>query len=138
MKKIITLIFIAFSTIAVNAQKTTTSVVTANPADVKPTPPVETLVLKESEFNFGKIPQGKPVTHIFEVTNKSNIPLKIYAVKNKIILVKQRCVLILKTKFVFVGALVGSSCLECVECCKDFSESYLFEKFSYPVCDGCK
>jgi len=37
----------------------------------------EMLTLKETEFNFGKIPQGKPVTHIFEVTNKSNIPLKI-------------------------------------------------------------
>ncbi len=37
----------------------------------------EMLTLKETEFNFGKIPQGKPVTHIFEVTNKSNVPLKI-------------------------------------------------------------
>lgn len=37
----------------------------------------EMLTLKETEFDFGKIPQGKPVTHIFEVTNKSNIPLKI-------------------------------------------------------------
>ncbi|MFM6925488.1 MAG: DUF1573 domain-containing protein [Ferruginibacter sp.] len=37
----------------------------------------ELLTLKETEYDFGKIPQGKPVTHIFEVTNKSNIPLKI-------------------------------------------------------------
>lgn len=37
----------------------------------------EMLTLKETEFDFGKIPQGKPVTHEFEVTNKSNIPLKI-------------------------------------------------------------
>ena len=37
----------------------------------------ELLTLKETEFDFGKIPQGKPVTHIFEVTNKSNVPLKI-------------------------------------------------------------
>jgi hypothetical protein len=37
----------------------------------------EMLTLKETEFDFGKIPQGKPVTHIFEVTNKSNVPLKI-------------------------------------------------------------
>ena len=27
--------------------------------------------------DFGKIPQGKPVTYIFEVTNKSTAPLKI-------------------------------------------------------------
>ena len=39
--------------------------------------PDNLLSLKETEFDFGKIPQGKPVTHIFEVINKSNIPLKI-------------------------------------------------------------
>ena len=27
------------------------------------------MVLKEIEYNFGKIPQGKPVTHVFEVSN---------------------------------------------------------------------
>lgn len=37
----------------------------------------EMLTLKETEFDFGKIPQGKPVTHVFEITNKSNVPLKI-------------------------------------------------------------
>jgi hypothetical protein len=37
----------------------------------------EMLTLKESEFDFGKIPQGKPVTHIFEVTNNSKTALKI-------------------------------------------------------------
>lgn len=35
------------------------------------------LSLKETEFNFGKIPQGIPVTHTFEVINKSDLPLKI-------------------------------------------------------------
>lgn len=35
------------------------------------------LSLKETDFNFGKIPQGKPVTHTFEVINKSDLPLKI-------------------------------------------------------------
>ena len=29
------------------------------------------LTLKEAEFDFGKIPQGKPVTHVFEVVNKN-------------------------------------------------------------------
>jgi hypothetical protein len=37
----------------------------------------ELLTLKETEFDFGKIPQGKPVIHVFEVTNKSNVALKI-------------------------------------------------------------
>lgn len=35
------------------------------------------LVLKEMEFNFGKIPQGKPVTHVFEVINNGKDSLKI-------------------------------------------------------------
>jgi len=35
------------------------------------------LTLKETEFDFGKIPQGKPVIHIFEVTNNSKTPLNI-------------------------------------------------------------
>lgn len=30
------------------------------------------LKLKESEFDFGKIAQGKPVTHVFEVVNTGN------------------------------------------------------------------
>jgi Protein of unknown function (DUF1573) len=30
------------------------------------------LKLKETQFDFGKIAQGKPVTHIFEVINTSN------------------------------------------------------------------
>ncbi len=35
------------------------------------------LVLKEMEFDFGKIPQGKPVTHVFEVVNNGTDSLKI-------------------------------------------------------------
>jgi hypothetical protein len=49
---------------------TTQNVLTIAQAD-------ELLTLKETEFDFGKIPQGKPVTHIFEITNKSNVALKI-------------------------------------------------------------
>lgn len=36
---------------------------------------VETVVLKEKSFDFGKIPQGRPVTHVFELVNKSNQPI---------------------------------------------------------------
>jgi hypothetical protein len=39
--------------------------------------PVDVLTLKETEFDFGKIPQGKPVYHTFEITNKSDKPLKL-------------------------------------------------------------
>ena len=52
-----------------------TSTVTTNTISIAQAD--EMLTLKETEFDFGKIPQGKPVTHIFEVTNKSNIALKI-------------------------------------------------------------
>ena len=40
-------------------------------------PAEETLKLKELEFDFGKIPQGKPVYHTFEVTNTGKTPLKL-------------------------------------------------------------
>lgn len=88
MKQLFTLLFtICFSTLvfaqqssatvlalekptAVTTTNVTTNTVTIAQAD-------EMLTLKESEFDFGKIPQGKPVTHIFEVINKSNIALKI-------------------------------------------------------------
>ena len=39
--------------------------------------PVEALGLKETSFDFGKIPQGRPVTHHFEVMNNSNKPILI-------------------------------------------------------------
>lgn len=35
------------------------------------------LEVKELSFDFGKIPQGKPVYHFFEVTNKGSQPLKL-------------------------------------------------------------
>lgn len=37
----------------------------------------ETLELKETEFNFGSIPQGKPVYHVFQIVNKGGTPLKL-------------------------------------------------------------
>ena len=79
MKQIITLFLGICSIAAVNAQQITSA---AKPAEV--TTQVSTiaqadklLTLKETEFDFGKIPQGKPVTHVFEVYNKSKVPLTI-------------------------------------------------------------
>jgi hypothetical protein len=37
----------------------------------------ENLLLKEAEHDFGKIPQGKPVTYVFEVSNTGKTALKI-------------------------------------------------------------
>jgi Protein of unknown function (DUF1573) len=40
--------------------------------------PVEDfLVVKEMEYDFGKIPQGKPVTHVFSVINSGKTPFKL-------------------------------------------------------------
>ncbi len=37
----------------------------------------DVLILKQTEHNFGKIPQGKPVTTVFEVTNTGKTALKL-------------------------------------------------------------
>ena len=63
MKKIF---LFAFSLIAFITLKAQTE---SNPSDV--------LAVKEMEFDFGKIPQGKPVYHVFEIVNKSDKPLKL-------------------------------------------------------------
>ncbi len=39
------------------------------------------LALKESEFDFGKIPQGKPVTHVFFFTNTGSAPFSLQNVQ---------------------------------------------------------
>lgn len=81
MKKIFTIFTISVLALSVQAQNT--QVVSQGQPVVKETPGAATmasedvLVLKEAEFNFGKIPQGKPVTHIFEVTNNGKDTLRI-------------------------------------------------------------
>ncbi len=35
------------------------------------------LQLKETTFDFGKIPQGKPAYHVFEIVNTGKTPLKL-------------------------------------------------------------
>ena len=37
----------------------------------------EPLEIKELVYDFGKIPQGKPVYHSFEIVNKTDAPLKL-------------------------------------------------------------
>ena len=37
----------------------------------------DAIELKETEFDFGKIPQGKPVTHVFLFTNTGKTPLSL-------------------------------------------------------------
>ena len=83
MKKLFTLICLLAFAFVVNAQTSDTKVSkkdknTATKYVVENTEPSATannLVLRETEFDFGKIPQGKPVTHIFEFTNTGTTPL---------------------------------------------------------------
>ena len=67
MKRLFTIIAFAALAITAKAQGTQS---TARPAG-------EVLVLKESSFDFGKIPQGKPATHEFELFNTSLDTLKL-------------------------------------------------------------
>jgi hypothetical protein len=43
--------------------------------------PDSSLTIKELVFDFGKIPQGKPVHHVFEIGNAGNQPLKLVNVQ---------------------------------------------------------
>jgi hypothetical protein len=66
MKKILFLACFAAFGFASQAQ-TATNTTTAKPAEV--------LQLKETSYNFGKIQQGRPVTHNFEIVNIGKEPL---------------------------------------------------------------
>lgn len=85
MKKIIGILTVI--AMALNSTAQTTLVASVNnpaPKEILKVAPVaaaDVLMLKEAEFNFGKIPQGKPVTHIFEVTNNGKDSLHIADVK---------------------------------------------------------
>lgn len=46
-------------------------------ASAQGAPAEDVLLLKEASYDFNKIPQGKPVYHIFEITNTGSTPLKL-------------------------------------------------------------
>jgi archaellum component FlaG (FlaF/FlaG flagellin family) len=66
MKKILFTLFSIACISMVNAQ-------TAAPVEVKP----DVLQVKEANHDFGKIPQGRPATYVFEVVNTGSTPLKL-------------------------------------------------------------
>ena len=72
MKKLYILLFVLASAFTINAQ-TIANVSNTQPAPATP----EVLSMKETAFEFGTIPQGKPVFHFFEVTNKGKDPMVI-------------------------------------------------------------
>lgn len=81
MKKIVTVIFCLVGSIALKAQAKSSDVnkmASPNAPKVEQAAiPEESLLLKENEFDFGKIPQGKPVVHIFEFTNTGKTPFSL-------------------------------------------------------------
>ena len=88
MKKLLISCFLICSFFSIFAQEANRSVsvdevkavtITGIPSEAVANPKKagETLVLKEDIHDFGKIPQGKPVTYVFEVTNISKQPITI-------------------------------------------------------------
>ena len=85
MRKIFTFLFLSFTVFSVIAQTALvnnkgtneTNKIVSNKAKQSSLITGEMLVLKEIEYDFGKIQQGKPVTHIFEVLNNGSDSLKI-------------------------------------------------------------
>ena len=69
MRNLMTVFFFVVTGLSIQAQVTT---VAAKP---------EAISLKETSFDFGKIPQSHPVTHEFEVTNISTDTLKLLNVQ---------------------------------------------------------
>src|SRR6478735_9085259 len=66
MKKALILIFCGLMSVNLKAQ---TSI---------PSPAIsgeDPLLLKEKTYSFGKIPQGRPVIHVFEIQNSGTKPL---------------------------------------------------------------
>lgn len=66
MKKLILLTLVLSFAAVVNAQ---TAAATA--------PAVEVIQVKEASYDFGKIPQGRPATYVFEIVNTGKEPLKL-------------------------------------------------------------
>ena len=82
MKKLILLgSFGLFLGGAVKAQHEGHSHDTPNKTEASPPQPDSSLTIKELVFDFGKIPQGKPVHHVFEIGNSGNKPLKLVNVQ---------------------------------------------------------
>lgn len=67
MKKLFALLLVASVVFNASAQTSTTE--TKPAADV--------LLLKQPRFDFGKIQQGRPVTHLFEIVNTGTEPIRL-------------------------------------------------------------
>ena len=79
MKKIMIVLLLSINYMLAASQNTLVSTTTgATKQEATKTIVVDDILnLKETEYDFGKIPQGKPVTHIFEVSNNGTDSLRI-------------------------------------------------------------
>lgn len=83
MKKLLLATFMGIASFAVSAQHTDKDghnhgTPGAAPAtDVAQAPQPDGIAFAEFEHDFGKIPQGKPVTHVFTITNISKAAYKL-------------------------------------------------------------
>ena len=77
------IIFLANSSFAQNSLVTASNTTSVDSKITKSSTTLieDGIILSETEFNFGKIPQGKPVTHTFEINNKGKDSLHIVNVQ---------------------------------------------------------
>jgi hypothetical protein len=68
MKGILLAFFLCMAGVAADAQSTT-----VQSSEPKP----DVLQLKETSHDFGKIPQGRPATYIFDIVNTGKDPLRL-------------------------------------------------------------
>jgi hypothetical protein len=61
----------------ISIQTTEAQTHTQAPLATSPVISPDPLVLKETNHNFGKIPQGRPATYTFEISNTGKEPLKL-------------------------------------------------------------
>jgi Protein of unknown function (DUF1573) len=73
MKKAFLFIFSVFCLLHFSSLRAQTGVTKIPPAPTSPK--AEIIELKEHGYSFGKIPQGRPVIHVFEITNLGKEPL---------------------------------------------------------------
>jgi hypothetical protein len=73
MKRILTVLALIAISVATQAQGNQA----VNKASMETPVHKESLFLKETSYDFGKIPQNRPVTHEFEVVNTSSDSLKL-------------------------------------------------------------
>jgi len=85
MSRIFSLFVVTLMSLQAIAQQTITAATikstSLNTATIAPALADDALLIKETDFDFGKIPQGKPVTHIFEIVNNGKDSLRIVNVQ---------------------------------------------------------